>query len=210
MKKQKLNNLNIKKIIATICLATTLSCANIKAEEESITKEEIIINDVLTVNEKEQPIYKINLGLGEELQELIYNKCQERNLDYLKVLGLIHHESKFEINSISSTNDYGLFQINKINHIALAKQLETKNEPLDPKINIEWGTYLLCNLYDYWKEKGISEEELDYYVWSSYNKGLTGFKKYGSAKEYIENINKSITYLSDIIKQEEISKIKRL
>lgn len=210
MKKQELNNLKIKKIIATICLATTLLYANIKTEEAAVTKEKIITSDVLDVNKKEQPIYKINLGLNEELQKLIYNKCQERNLDYIKVLGLIYHESKFEINSVSPTNDYGLFQINKINHDVLAEKLGTKNEPLDPKINIEWGTYLLCNLYNYWKEKGISEKELDYYVWSSYNKGLIGFQKYGEAKDYIENIDNSITYLNDIIKQEKANKVKRL
>lgn len=131
-----------------------------------------------------------------EHQEYLYKKCKEWELDYSKTLAIISLESNFNSKLISTTRDYGYMQINKGNHSHLSKTLGTPNSPVDPYINIDWGTYMLGDLYQNWRGHNINEEvkegqifsELDKYVMSSYNKGITGFKKKGMATKYINLI----------------------
>ena len=133
------------------------------------------------------------IDMPKEHQEYLQKLCRERNLDYTKILAIIALESNFNSQLISETNDYGYMQVNKVNHERMAKTLGTRNAPLDPYVNLNWGTYLLAELYDKWRAEGISDKvkdgetfsQLDKYVMSSYNKGINGFKKYGMASRYI-------------------------
>lgn len=155
----------------------------------------------------DQFIYLDNIGMAKEHQEFLYNLCKEKNLDYLKVLAIIKHESQFNSQNISKTGDYGYMQINKGNHKRLAKALNTPNKPLDPHINIKWGTYMLDDLYTSWRKQGISDKtkegeafsKLDRYVLSSYNKGVAGFKKYGEATKYIKRVEQEYIHLKNLI-----------
>lgn len=169
------------------------SYANVEKVEKQEVAEVVVIEKVVFENEEKSfPYYNPNINMPIEHQEYLYGKVVERNLDYNKVIALIETESGFDSEVISSTEDYGYFQINRINHETLAGELNTLNEPLDPYVNIEWGTYMLADLYEYWEEKGIEGESLDHYVWSSYNKGITGFIKNGAAKWYISKIEKHL------------------
>ena len=105
------------------------------------------------------------------------------------MLAVIQVESTFDPNVVYQGN-YGYMQINSVNHNRCAKALGTENDPLNPYINLKWGTFLFDELYDYWRGKGKTGTELDEYVLSSYNKGLYGFKKYGKATNYINKYNK--------------------
>lgn len=155
----------------------------------------------------DQFIYLNNIGMAKEHQEFLYNLCKEKKIDYLKVLAIIKHESQFNSQKISKTGDYGYMQINKGNHKHLAKTLNTPNKPLDPHINIKWGTYMLDDLYVSWRKQGISDKtkegevfsKLDRYVLSSYNKGVAGFKKYGEATKYIKRVEQEYLYLKNLI-----------
>lgn len=178
---------------------------------ENLVLEEPVLEEP-TVEEfaAEEPVekgftYNTSIPMPKEHQEYLYNKCKERGLDYLKTLAIISLESNFNNSTVSGTNDYGYMQINKANHNHLSKTLGTGNNPKDPYVNINWGTYMLEDLYSYWRNQGISEElsagnvftPLDKYVMSSYNKGIAGFKRYGMAVRYI---NLTTVRYHDILK----------
>ncbi|MEX3623604.1 transglycosylase SLT domain-containing protein [Viridibacillus arvi] len=166
---------------------------NSSKEQKKPTTSIKLEEDVTEKNNHETGnYYNPNINMPIEHQEYLYQKSVEKNLDYKKLLALIETESSFNSNIVSNTNDYGYFQINKINHERLATTLNTPNEPLDPYINIDWGTYMLSDLYEYWTEQGIQGQSLDHHVWSSYNKGITGFKKYGAANYYISTIEEHL------------------
>lgn len=166
---------------------------NINSTEES--KETEVVKETQPV---QQSIYNENVPMSKDLQEYLYQLCQERGLDYKKTLAIIHHESGFQANVVSETQDYGYFQINRVNHQELAEKTQTENNPLSPYVNLNWGTYLLSTLYQYWSNQGISGETLDEYVWSSYNKGIGGFQKTGYAYQYIEKTRESIQYIESL------------
>lgn len=139
-------------------------------------------------------VYYSHIPMPKEHQKYLYDQTQKHGLDYKKALALVKHESNFNPNAISPTNDYGYFQINIVNHDHLSKTVGGSN-PLDPYVSIDWGTYMLSDLYEHWSSKGISGRALDEYVWSSYNKGLGGFQKYGKATSYIQGVDKEYNTL---------------
>lgn len=141
-------------------------------------------------------IYNVNIPMPKGQQEYLYKLVKQRGLDYRKTLAVIKHESVFNVNEVSDTNDYGYFQINSVNHRELAETLGTSNDPLNPYINMNWGTYMLADLYDHWRTRGYRGQALDEAVWSSYNKGLTGFSKYGPATAYINKMNEAIGFIN--------------
>ena len=136
--------------------------------------------------------YNSDIPMPVEHQKYLYELTEEYELDYLKTLALIQHESVFNPNATNETNDYGYFQINQINHVQLSKDLDTPNAPLDPYVNIKWGTFMLSELYERWEDEGYSGEHLDYAVWSSYNRGNVGFMRNGYADAYIKKMKESI------------------
>ena len=72
------------------------------------------------------PIYDI--PISPELQEYTYNRCQELGLvspgvDYQTVLALMSKESGYTEDAVSGTGDYGIMQINTVNHEWLREEL---------------------------------------------------------------------------------------
>ncbi len=133
-------------------------------------------------------IYNSKIDMPKAHQEYLYKLCQERGLDYKEMLAIIKHESQFKSNCITD-RDYGYFQVNKVNHADLAKKLKTANAPLDPYVNINWGTYMMSNIYKYWSNNGHSGRDLDQLAWSEYNQGHTGLQKWGLATKYIAKVD---------------------
>src|SRR5699024_2950469 len=126
--------------------------------------------DVIKVSESaelaDKFVFNPDIPMPVEHQKYLFKKCEERNLNFKKALAVIKHESNFNQNAIGSSNDYGYFQINEMNHEVLADKLSTTDSPLDPYVNIEWGTFILADLYEVWSEKGLVDSELDHSVWS--------------------------------------------
>ena len=58
----------------------------------------------------------LDIPLSIDLQEYIYGLATENNIPYELIIAIIDVESNFDSNAISSTNDYGLCQINISNH----------------------------------------------------------------------------------------------
>jgi len=110
----------------------------------------------------------LEVDLDKDLQEFIYCLSYGYNIDYAFVMGVIQTESSFDSDTVSSTNDYGLMQINKINHKLLKEKLGI-TDFLDPYQNSRSGLYILRNLF----EKYETPEK----VLMAYNMGEGGAAK---------------------------------
>lgn len=69
--------------------------------------------------------YYFDVPLSHNLQDFIYEICADEGVPVTLVLAMIETESGFNPEIISSTNDYGLLQINKVNHEWLKKSYRT-------------------------------------------------------------------------------------
>lgn len=109
-----------------------------------------------------------NVPLSHSLQRFIYEVCADENVPVSLVIAMIDHESKFNPEVISATDDYGLMQINSINH----EQLEEKYraaDMLDPYQNVFCGIKVLGAYIEKY-------EDLSYAL-MGYNMGEYGAKK---------------------------------
>lgn len=116
----------------------------------------IIISAIIYCNkiskvqaEEQEPIIDLedvkiyyDVPLEFEVQDYLFEQCEKYDVPVELVLAVINKESNFKANSISKTSDYGLMQINKVNHKWLRKQLGV-TDFLDAKQNILCGVYIL-------------------------------------------------------------------
>lgn len=86
-----------------------------------------------------------DVPLDKKLQDFIKEQCSTAGVDVELALAVMKVESDFQFDTISGTNDYGIMQINKINHENLKRKLNIKNF-LDPHDCIKAGVYMLGNL----------------------------------------------------------------
>lgn len=155
------------KFIIIILLTMTAEILYLKKVEyeqiPSVHAEEKIIPE-------EKQIKKIkyyDIPLDENLQDYIRKECQEADIDMELVLAVIQVESNFDSNVVSETNDYGLMQINKVNHESLQKKLSIYDF-LDPYDSVRAGIYMLSKLD--WCENDIQRL-------MCYNMGVSGAKR---------------------------------
>lgn len=147
-------------------------------------------------NSAELGFVPLDCGMDVDLQDFIYCLSYGYGVDYTLVMGLIEQESSFNTNIISKTNDYGLMQINTINHEWLKESLGI-TDFLDPYQNTRAGVYILRNLFEKYQDTAK--------VLMAYNMGENGAKKLwdkgiyettytnkimGNAAEYIAEIER--------------------
>lgn len=134
-----------------------------------------------------------------EHQRYLYNLCQERGLDYIETLAILKHESQFQANlthkNKNGTIDYGYMQVNSVSHDKFASLLGTPKTPLDPYVNLNWGTHELSTLRDGYAHQGQTGRELFESMQSAYNKGVYGYKKHGKAVRYIQRTDKELAWI---------------
>ena len=119
-------------------------------------------------SDKASKVRYYNIPLADELQEYTFILCAENNLDYEMVLAVMKRESDYREKVISKTNDYGLMQINRINHEWLQEELGI-NDFLEAEQNIRAGIHILA---------GLSEKYDDpHKVLMAYKFGETGARK---------------------------------
>lgn len=80
--------------------------------------------------------YDVPLSHG--LQDYIYELCAEEHVPMSLIIAMIDHESKFNPEAVSETNDYGLMQINEVNHDRLEEQYRCA-DMLNPYQNVFCG-----------------------------------------------------------------------
>ena len=147
----------------------------------------------------ESSFYVKSIPMPYDQQKYLYNLSKQRGLDYKEMLAFIKHESEFRATVVGGGNSFGYFQVNKVNHSRLSQTLKTKNDPFDPYVNINWGTYLVSELYQKYRGQGLSGTALKEAVLSAYNKGEGGYAKTGKAVAYIQKHNQSLNYIQNRI-----------
>ncbi len=150
---------------------------------EVIEQEPVMLVEEPAEPEEEGPeIY--NIPLDDALQRHTYNLCVDYEVEeyYPLVLAVMWRESEFVPTIISKTNDYGLMQINKINHLWLSDKLEI-TDFLDEEQNIHAGVFMLSlYLHKY--------EDIDKAL-MAYNMGENGAKKRWAAGIYTTNYTRT-------------------
>lgn len=175
-----------------------------KKEEAAENKKTSKVN---TGNGLSNFVYNPKVKMPIEHQKYLFKMTRLRKLDYFKTLAVLKHESQYNMYAIA-VNDYGYMQVNSQNHLWLSKLLKTENAPLDPYININWGTYMLSDFYDHWRISGVKKlktkisvfNKLDRYAMSSYNKGISGFMKHGEAMSYLRKVENEYEHILEIYK----------
>jgi len=164
-------------------IAATPECS-IAATPEPIVEviEQEPVMPVEKPDEQGPEIY--NVPLDAALQRYTYNLCVDYEIEeyYPLVLAVMWRESEFVPTLISKTNDYGLMQINKINHEWLSEKLGI-TDFLDEEQNIHAGVFMLSlYLHKY--------EDIDKAL-MAYNMGEAGAKKRWDAGIYSTNYTRT-------------------
>ena len=125
----------------------------------------------------------LDISLDEDLQQYIFYLSAAYDLDYPLVLALIQHETNYQPDKVSNAGDYGLMQINQINHSYLAEELGI-TDFLDPYQNVKAGMFILRKLF----EKYETTEK----VLMAYNMGEAGASRLWEQGIFESNFSKSI------------------
>lgn len=128
--------------------------------------------------------------LSKGLQDHIRTLCEEYDLPMDLVIAQIQVESNFRADVISPTNDYGLMQINKINHKRFREEYGVTNF-LDPYQNVLCGIVIISENYSRF---GDLDKAL-----MAYNMGAAGAKKLWNkgiySTSYVEKIRAAMNDL---------------
>lgn len=126
-----------------------------------------------------------DVPLSHSLQRYIYEVCADEEVPVSLVIAMIDKESQFNPETVSDTGDYGLMQINKINHETLEEQYRAA-DMLDPYQNVFCGVKMIGS---YIKAYG-----------SDYNKALMAYNmgNYGAKKAW-ENGITSTSYSESVL-----------
>lgn len=139
-------------------------------EVETVTVTETV--EVPTYNPEQLPevgeITYYDVPLSHSLQRFIYEVCADENVPVALVMAMIDHESRFNPEVVSSTDDYGLMQINAINHEQLEEQYRAA-DMLDPYQNVFCGIKVISSYIEKYEDYS--------YALMAYNMGEYGAKK---------------------------------
>ena len=147
-----------------------------------------------TIKQLKSPPVIRDIPLSESLQVYTYYLCSQNGLDYELVLAIMDCESDYTEYLISPTNDFGLMQINAINHKWLSQTLDI-HDFLDAEQNIKAGIYILKDLFNKYEDT--------HKVLMAYNHG-----EYGAQQKWQQGICTS-GYSEKVVKRaKELKEVK--
>lgn len=135
-----------------------------------------------------------DVPLSHSLQRFIYEVCADENVPVTLIYAMIEHESQFDPEIISRTDDYGLMQINAVNHTWLNEEYRCA-DMLDPYQNVFCGVKIIgayVNRYDGDLTKALM----------AYNMGDYGARK--AWENGVDKISYSTTILTLMENYEEV------
>ena len=106
--------------------------------------------------------------LSHDLQDYIRTLCGNYGVPMSLIIAMIEVESSFRPNVVSKTNDYGLMQINKVNHEWLREEYGI-TDFLDPYQNVFCGITMVAEHYTRYYDVNRTV--------MAYNLGVTGAKR---------------------------------
>lgn len=129
-------------------------------------------------------VFLFDVPLSDSLQRYIYEICADENVPVTLVMAMIEHESGFDPEAVSPTDDYGLMQINAVNHEWLKEEYRCANM-MNPYQNVFCGISIISSYIDKYGE-------LDKAL-MAYNMG-----NYGAQKAWKNGVT-SIAYSEEIL-----------
>ena len=160
------------------------------ALQQSNDKLRLFVDD--TEVRAAEPTY-YDIPLSKDLQLYTYNKCVDYGIPehYELVLAMMWQESNYTEDLISSTNDYGIMQINSCNHSWLVDLLGP-TDFLDASDNINAGIYVISKLLI---KYGDVHKAL-----MSYNMGEYGASLNWRAGNYTSRYSRGVVAKREVIK----------
>lgn len=144
----------------------------------------IFDGDMFVSYESEDILFvPLDVPLDSDVQEFIYYLSKGYNMDFTFVMAIIQQESGYQPDAVSNTDDYGLMQINKVNHGYITDEIGVTNY-LDPYENVRAGMFILRKLF----EKYETPEK----VLMAYNLGESGAKALWNKGVFETNYSKSV------------------
>lgn len=144
----------------------------------------IFDGDMSVSYESEDTLFvPLGVPLDSDVQEFIYYLSKGYNMDFTFVMAIIQQESGYQLDAVSNTDDYGLMQINKVNHGYITDEIGVTNY-LDPYENVRAGMFILRKLF----EKYETPEK----VLMAYNLGESGAKALWDKGVFETNYSKSV------------------
>ena len=176
-KGKRINRYKVAKIQAYIVLILLVVIGFVvgrvtkPVEVEKVTVTETI--EVPTYEADKLPelseIYIYDVPLSENLQRYIYEVCTDEEVPVALVLAMIEHESGFNPEVISATDDCGLMQINEVNYEWLEEDFRCA-DMTNPYQNVFCGIKIIGQY--------LEQYEGDYTkALMAYNMGNYGAKK---------------------------------
>ena len=160
-----------------------------ESPEEVVSQESVGQENTIEIDE---PIY-YDCPLDHELQDYIREMCAEKGIPMSLVIAQIEVESSFRLHLISGTNDYGLMQINKVNHEWLSEQYGI-TDFLDPYQSVFCGITILSQHYNQYQQ---IERSL-----MAYNLGATGAKRLWDKGIYETHYTRKIMKAMEVYENE--------
>lgn len=135
----------------------------------------------------------LDCKLDKATQRFTFYLCKGYDIDWTLVMALMQKESSFRSDIISPTEDYGLMQINKMNHEWLTDTIGV-TDYLDKEQNIRAGVFVLRKLFEEYTDPNL--------VLMAYNMGADGaetlWNKGIYTTPYVDDI---LTYQAEFNKQ---------
>lgn len=173
-------------MICLLCPVTTDSFAS----DYVVTPEPVPVQ-----TEEPQPV-ELPLSYGEDIQKIICKVAEEHNISETLLMAIAEIESGGNPHCVSSTNDYGLMQINKCNHKWISEETGV-TDFLDARQSVEAACFIIE-----WLRETYPECEDVSHCMMAYNMG------YGNAsKLWNKGIHESKYSIKVLNKEAEISKI---
>lgn len=129
-------------------------------------------------------VFLFDVPLSDSLQRYIYEICADENVPVTLAMAMIEHESGFDPEAVSPTDDYGLMQINAVNHEWLKEEYRCA-DMMNPYQNVFCGISIISSYIDKYGE-------LDKAL-MAYNMG-----NYGAQKAWKNGVT-SIAYSEEIL-----------
>ena len=186
----------LKKMIIRFCVYSVLAgmILGFFIGRVSVYGEEVpevkVVEDAIEETEVVEEVKYYDCPLSEDLQDYIRTLCEENNVPMDLVIAQIQVESNFKADCVSGTSDYGLMQINKINHGWLKGKYGI-TDFLDPYDNVLCGIKILAGHLE-------NNESLEKAL-MSYNMGTAGADKLWKqgihTTKYVEKIKSAMSQL---------------
>jgi hypothetical protein len=175
--------------VVGFAIGAVFHSSNPKTETETLiygrsADGKIFDGDMSVSYESEDTLFvPLGVPLDSDVQEFIYYLSKGYNMDFTFVMAIIQQESGYQLDAVSNTDDYGLMQINKVNHGYITDEIGVTNY-LDPYENVRAGMFILRKLF----EKYETPEK----VLMAYNLGESGAKALWDKGVFETNYSKSV------------------